>query len=315
MCKISVEGEELMRERRLAMKITPEEQQIKLENGGLTAVYTHFDRTSDPYNSLAQLHSLSLEKCWGGQGRALSVGTAILGKQIKDLETGVVNDPEILFRIGGQYDSRRELSRNWRLGFAAASEAVAIFSPESAVDTDDLDDEVANFLQSFSSIAARSSYGTRLTYHVPQKPLQFSISVKQSIEFSPRNIQGFIDTIGPRVTSTELKAGSKIDIARRIEVDVAGVYTRADYGREVGIKAEAEVGGLRISGEYSKAKSDLLFIPHQGYGRLAVSKEDVLLLGEAKVALTIYNTFDGTDCSIPWNGSEKEFGIRAMMAF
>lgn len=312
----SLEGEELIRERHLDMKITSEEQQIKLDNDKLTIVYTHFDRTSDPCNSLAQLHSLSLGRCWSGKGKALSVGTTILGKQIKDLETGVVNDPEVLFRIGGQYDSRRDLSRNWHLGFAAASEAVAIFSLRSGVDTDDLDDEVASFLQSFSSIAARSSYGTRLNYDVPQKPLQFFISAKQNIEFSPRNIQGFIDTIGPRVTSTELKAGSKVDIARRIEVDITGEYNKADYGRVIGIKAEVKAGGLRVSGEYSKTKSDLFFIPHRGYGRLAITREDVLLFDKAKVALTIYyDTFDRTDCDVAWNGSEEEFGVRAMIAF
>ena len=99
----SLEGEELVRERRLDVKMTSEEQQMKLENDGLTVAYTHFDRTSDPHNSLAQLHSLSLEKCWRGKGKALSIGTTVFGKQIKDLETGVVNDPEIFVQDRGRY--------------------------------------------------------------------------------------------------------------------------------------------------------------------------------------------------------------------
>ena len=101
----------------------------------------------------------------------------------------------------------------------------------------------------------------------------------------------------------------------RIEVDIAGGYAKADYGRVIGIKADVTAGGLRVSGEYSKITSDLLFIPDQGYGRLAITKADALLLGKAKVAVTIYDTFDGTDGDVSWSGSEEEFGIRATVAF
>ena len=301
---------EIIHEKGLDIKVTPEKQQIKLDNDKLVLAYTHFDRTSDPYNSLAQLHGLSVGRRFGGKHKELSIGTAIFQKQIKDLGNGVVNDPEILARIGGQYANRADLSENLSLGFAAAAEASAIYNLKSG------DSGIAGFFQGLSSFEGQASYGARLNYFDPENPFQFHIGAKQDIEFTPRNIQGFIDAVGPRVTSTELEAGAKIDIAGKAEVDISGEFSKTDFGKVLAAKADVKAGGFRVSGEYSKTKSDLFFVPNDEHGKLAITKENIPFLDKAKGALTIFGAFDKKNFGGPaGTEAKKEFGVKAIITF
>jgi len=300
---------EILHEKGLDIIITPEKQQIKLDNDKLVLAYTHFDRNSDPYNSLAQLHSLSVGRRFGGSHKELSLGTAIFQKQIKDLGTGVVNDPEILARIGGQYADRKDLSENWSLGFAAAAEASAIYNLKSAKPS------AVGTIDAFSSVDLRTSHGARLNYYDPESPLQFHIGAKQNIDFAPSNIQGVIE-ITPQIASTKLEVGAKTDIAGKAEVDISGEFNKTDYGKVIAAQAEIKAGNFSVSGEYRKTDSDLFFVPNNEHGKLAITKENVPFLDKAKGALTIFGAIDKEDFGGPMGKeANKEFGVKAIITF